>query len=311
MSDYNKARVTFSAESDDMDLSARVRAWRAEGASERICDREIFVRHTHGEGPLLLFLHGFPSSSFDWRSTLHSLPGRATVTLDFLGFGLSEKPRDVRYSLLDQADLVEEAVAGDPARPTVLVAHDMGTSVATELLARDIDGRLSINLKAALLCNGSMILERASLTPGQKLLRSPLGGLAARASSRRFFLREFSKLFSGAHPLSQEEAEDQWALWHRAGGQRIAHRLISYQDERIRFAARWHGAIANWPGQLAAAWGLLDPVATTNVLAGLRELRPSMPVTELPDVGHYLQIEEPARIAELVDGLARAAASSE
>jgi len=251
-----------------------------------------------------------PSRTYDWREPLHAHPSRATFTLDFLGFGLSEKPREVRYSLLDHADLVEEALAGDRARPTVLVAHDMGTSVATELLARDIDGRLSLNLKAVLLCNGSMILERATLTPGQKLLRSPVGGLAARATSRRFFLREFSKLFSSAHPLSREEAQDQWALWRRAGGHRIAHRLISYQDERIRFAARWHGANATWPGALALVWGLLDPVATTNVLAGLRELRPSMPVTELPDVGHYLQIEKPARIAKLVDGLARSAESS-
>jgi pimeloyl-ACP methyl ester carboxylesterase len=294
-----------SDSSDDLDLGARVNAWRAEGAHEQIRGRRIFVRRTQGEGPLLLLLHGFPSSSFDWRETLHALSGRATVALDFLGFGLSEKPRDVDYSLLEQADIVEDAVAADRARPTVLVAHDMGTSVATELLARDIEGRLRIDLKAALLSNGSMILERASLTPGQKLLRSPLGGLAARVSSRRFFLREFAKLFSEQHPLSQEEAHDQWALWRRAGGNRIAHRLISYQDERIRFAERWHGAIAKWPGELQLAWGMLDPVATTNVLDGLRELRPSVPVTELRDVGHYLQIEEPERIAQLVDALAQ------
>jgi len=35
-------------------------------------------------------------------------------------------------------------------------------------------------------------------------------------------------------------------------------------------------------------------------LLGLRELRPSLPVTELAEVGHYLQIEQPRRIAELV-----------
>jgi pimeloyl-ACP methyl ester carboxylesterase len=34
-------------------------------------------------------------------------------------------------------------------------------------------------------------------------------------------------------------------------------------------------------------------VATTNVLAGLRELRPSAPVVELPGLGHYPQVEDP------------------
>ena len=89
------------------------------------------------------------------------------------------------------------------------------------------------------------------------------------------------------------------SLWHRAGGDRIAHRLVAYLDERSSFASRWHGAIANWPGQLELAWGLRDPVATSEVLAGLRELRPSVPVTELVELGHYPQIEQPATIAAL------------
>ena len=39
------------------------------------------------------------------------LDGRAWVTLDFLGFGLSDKPRPHRYSLLEQADIVQSVVA--------------------------------------------------------------------------------------------------------------------------------------------------------------------------------------------------------
>jgi pimeloyl-ACP methyl ester carboxylesterase len=51
---------------------------------------------------------------------------------------------------------------------------------------------------------------------------------------------------------------------------------------------------------------MLDPVATPAVLSGLRELRPSAPVTELPELGHYPQIERPEAIAGLVDELAAA-----
>jgi pimeloyl-ACP methyl ester carboxylesterase len=68
-------------------------------------------------------------------------------------------------------------------------------------------------------------------------------------------------------------------------------------SERERFTERWHGAFRDWQGALSLAWGLKDPVATTAVLDGLRELRPSMPVHELPDLGHYPQIEEPPAIA--------------
>ena len=67
----------------------------------------------------------------------------AVLAPDFLGFGLSEKPRDHTYTLHWQADLVEELVRRRSAgRPVFFVAHDMGTSVANELMARDLDGAL-------------------------------------------------------------------------------------------------------------------------------------------------------------------------
>ena len=49
----------------------------------------------------------------------------------------------------------------------------------------------------------------------------------------------------------------------------------------------------DWPKPLSFLWALDDPVATTNVLDGLRELRPAADVVELPHVGHYPQVEVP------------------
>jgi pimeloyl-ACP methyl ester carboxylesterase len=254
---------------------------------------DVFVRSAPGDGPAILLLHGYPSSSFDYQHVVPHLAGRAWLTLDFLGFGLSDKPRPHRYSLLEQADIVESVVGESAPGPVVIVAHDMGTSVTTELLGRDLQGRLPFELQRAVLSNGSVILRRASLRPVQKLLRGPLGALAARLSSRATFSREFGRLFSPNHPLSAEESDAQWALMTKNDGHRIAHLLISYLDERERYAERWHRAVREWPKPLSFLWALDDPVATTNVLDGLRELRPAADVVELPGVGHYPHVEVP------------------
>ncbi len=66
----------------------------------------------------------------------------ASIAFDFLGFGLSEKPADHVYTLAWQADAAEELVRRAGSPPVFLVGHDMGTSVATELMARDISGEL-------------------------------------------------------------------------------------------------------------------------------------------------------------------------
>jgi pimeloyl-ACP methyl ester carboxylesterase len=293
-------------------VTENVRAWQERGSDEEFRGRRIHLFARRGAGPLLLFLHGFPSSSYDWRALLELETEHAVLAPDFLGFGLSEKPRDHTYTLHWQADLVEDLVRrhGDSLheagrsspsaaeRPRIfLVAHDMGTSVATELMARDLEGSLEMEVTGGLLLNGSMVQDAASPTLGQRLLRSAVGPLFSRLSSERFFRQQFGSIFSPEHPLTDEEAEDQWALICAGGGRTLAHKTIRYMEERFRHAERWHGALRSWPKPLSLAWGMLDPVATTNVLEAVLELRPQAPVTRFEDLGHYPQIEDPEQVA--------------
>ena len=284
-----------------MELPDRVRAWGERGASREFRGHSIHVFERGGGGPLLLLLHGFPSSSYDWRLLLEHETEHAVIAPDFLGFGLSEKPRDHDYSLLWQADMVEELVrSSNPSSPVFFLAHDMGTSVANELMARDLEGRLGFELLGGLLLNGSMIQDAASPTLGQRILRSAVGPLFSRLSSERFFRQQFGSIFSPEHPLSDEEAADQWALVCAGGGRTLNHKTISYMEERFRYAERWHGAIANWPKSLTLAWAMLDPVATPAVLDAVLALRPGAPLTRFEDLGHYPQIEAPERVGAVL-----------
>jgi pimeloyl-ACP methyl ester carboxylesterase len=279
-------------------LTPRVAAWGERGSDEQFRGRRIHLLRREGAGPPLVLLHGFPSSSYDWRPLLEMEEEHAVLAPDFLGFGLSEKPRDHVYSLHWQADLVEELARRHlPDGPVFLVAHDMGTSVATELLARELDGELEMEIAGVLLLNGSMVQGAASPTVGQRLLRSPIGPLFSRLSSERFFRQQFGSIFSPGHPLTDQEAEDQWALITAGGGRTINHKTIRYMEERFRHAERWHGALRDWQGSLRLAWGMLDPVATPRVLDAVLELRPAARVTRFDDLGHYPQIEDPGRVS--------------
>lgn len=286
-------------------MSPRVRDWAESGRTEEVGGYPIHVYTADRDsGPLICFLHGFPSSGFDWRHTFDRLPGRieaSVLAMDFIGFGLSGKPRQ-ENSLLVQADVVEALVArhGTGGRPVYLVGHDMGTSVGLELLARDIEGVLGFEVAGVLLFNGSMVQSAASPVLGQRLLRGRFGSLFTRLQNERFFRNQFGSVFSSNHPLTDEEATDQWQLLNYDGGGSMGHLLISYMDERERRADRWHGAIRDWDGDLRLAWGLEDPVATTNVLDAVLELRPDTPVTRLPGLGHYPQIEDPERFCEVL-----------
>ena len=61
---------------------------------ESFRDRAIFTREIPGsaDGPAFLFLHGYPSSSYDFRGLIGELGDAPALFFDFLGFGLSAKP---------------------------------------------------------------------------------------------------------------------------------------------------------------------------------------------------------------------------
>ena len=158
-------------------------------------------------------------------------------------------------------------------------------------------------VRSALLFNASLVRERASLLWGQKLLLSRLGPLAARLTSQFGFRRQFAGIFSEAHPLSAEEAADQWSLLGHNGGHRLLDRLIYYNHERVTppFAGRWHGALRDWPGRLELGWAERDPICTEAVLQAVLELRPHAEVTRLQGLGHYPQIEDPQAVYRVIE----------
>ena len=282
-------------------LSDRVEAWRLKGADEEFRGRQIHACFQDGEGPLVVLLHGFPTCSYDWRYLFELMPDRALLAFDFLGFGLSDKPRDHSYTLSWQADLTEELICRHWAgKPAFICAHDFGASVATELLARDLADELRFELAGMLLFNGSILVERSNPTLAQKLLRGPLGPLAARFSNEAFFRRQFASVFGGAHPLTDADATDYWRLMTFNDGNRLGHKLVSYMDERAIYADRWHGAVSRWKGDLHLAWGMQDPVAVPDILDGLLDMRPDLPVVRMPELGHYPQVEDPDRFARIL-----------
>ena len=96
-----------------------------------------------GQGRPLLLIHGFPTCSYDWSRIWPGLveSGFNPIALDMLGFGLSDKPAQHRYDLMQQADLHVQLMQALEVEACDILAHDYGVSIAQELLARQNRGR--------------------------------------------------------------------------------------------------------------------------------------------------------------------------
>src|SRR3989442_5219204 len=96
-----------------------------------------------GEGPAVLLLHGFPTSSCLWRRDLPLLASRMRVIApDLLGYGESDKPAGRDLSEVGQAMYVRELMERLGIEDTAVVGHDIGGAIA-QLLALD-PGHLAV-----------------------------------------------------------------------------------------------------------------------------------------------------------------------
>jgi pimeloyl-ACP methyl ester carboxylesterase len=86
-----------------------------------------------GTGPLVILLHGFPYTWFEWRHQIAALTraGFRAVAPDIRGFGQSGKPERVEdYTILHSAGDVVGLLAALGEVQAVLVGHDLGAWVA-------------------------------------------------------------------------------------------------------------------------------------------------------------------------------------
>ena len=117
-------------------MDAQLEDWRSRGRSFDYLGFEVFYRR-EGTGPVLLLIHGYPFSSFDWHPIWLALTERFTVIApDMLGMGFSAKPVEYEYSVHDHADMHEALLAHLGVSECHVLAHDVGDSVAQELLSR-------------------------------------------------------------------------------------------------------------------------------------------------------------------------------
>lgn len=283
-----------------------VRRWRADGTIHRIGGRDIFVRDV-GEGTVpLVLIHGFPGSSYDWSELVAHLPGRVIV-FDLPGYGFSDKSATASYSLFEQADVVEALLAQLGVGRCVVVAHDMGDTVTAELACRANAGTLGFGIDQILLTNGSIFIDLAQLTRGQKLtLRLP-NRASLFAMPTMILRRSLQESFTRTAPAPPGAIDALIALIQHDHGDRLMPKLIRYIEERRVHQERWTSGFVNFAGPLTLIWGEEDPIAVLAMTERMKQLRPSTTLVRLAGVGHWTSIEAPALLAdEIRAALARA-----
>jgi pimeloyl-ACP methyl ester carboxylesterase len=88
-----------------------------------------------GSGRPLLLVHGLGSRGEDWANLIPQLinSGNRVYALDLLGYGDSEQPRDARYSISQQAAMVEGFLDSQHLQQVDMAGWSMGGWIAMQV----------------------------------------------------------------------------------------------------------------------------------------------------------------------------------
>jgi pimeloyl-ACP methyl ester carboxylesterase len=160
-----------------------------------------------GEGPALVFLHGFPLSGETWDEVVRAVADRFTcITLDLIGLGGSTSTDPDDYSSPGQARAFRAALSELGVSSYGLVGNDTGGWIARELAL--IDGARVARL---LLTNTEIPFHRPPWIPTyQALAHVPGAGALLRQALKSRTLRRSPLGFGGCfHDLAHLEGDFQ------------------------------------------------------------------------------------------------------
>jgi len=290
--------------------------WRSTTAANERREVSVFTRRCGTPGaPALVLVHGFPTSSIDYFALTRELGGEFDIyTLDFPGYGLSDKPTEPHvYSLHDDARLLVHAITEVwKLSDYRMLTHDRGSSVgmvAVGLLAALAQPAPPVDL---IMTNANIFLPLSNLTVFQTALLNPETARATAAATTPEALAAgmgFST-FIPRRTLDDPEIAALAKCFAHNDGVRVLPDTIKYLNERADGETGWLEALSASHVNTTLVWGLHDNVAPLRVPNHVwQTYLKNKPGTNrywvVPGADHYVQCDAPAQVAEIVRLTAR------
>jgi pimeloyl-ACP methyl ester carboxylesterase len=229
-----------------------------------------------GTGIPLVFVHGIGcASSFEYPRVVadKSFAGRRAILIDLPGFGYSEKPKDYRYSITDQAQVVAELIAHIKLDKYFLYGHSMGGSISIEASKLIIDG----------LCG--LIVSEPNFHPGGGFFSQQICSTSEAdyiSTIHSSMISEEDGPWAGSLSVSAP-----WAVWRGADSLIKGNNWISIFAELRKPKALIFG-------EKSLPDSDFDKINAMDISTDV-----------LPDCGHSMSWENPSALAKTLDSFCR------
>lgn len=247
-----------------------------------------------GQGEVLLFVHGTPSWSFDFRHIIQDLKNSfRCIAIDHIGFGLSDKPEHYDYSTINHSRTLEKFIIEKQLQDITLVVHDFGGPIGLNFAIHHRE-----RIKNLIILNSWLWSSKADpdFIKLSKILRSPLLPFLYRYLnfSPRFILPQSF----GDKKISSKTLKNYTKPFskpsERNGALALAKSLLNDQDW---FEELWNKRQTISSKPTLFIWGMKDPVIKPHNLEKFQSGFTNYTIIKLETSGHFPQEEEAVEVA--------------
>jgi len=243
-----------------------------------------------GDGPAVVLLHGFPTSSFLWRAFVPPLAARFRVIApDLLGYGDSDQPADADLSMTAQTGYVRELLESLGVQRFAAIGHDLGGVVA-QLLA------LEGSVEALVLLDAAAF--DAWPIEGVRMIQATEPAQETPELVEQLMRLTFDLGMGHADRLTNQAVDAYLAPFEQEAGARGFFRAVRAIDGAGLVGRDEELARLDIPVMLL--WGEDDPFIPTEVAERLNELIPTSTLALLPGCSHFVTEDAPETIVPLV-----------
>ena len=250
-----------------------------------------------GKGETILFVHGTPSWSFDFRNIIKSLKSSyRCIAIDHIGFGLSDKPENYDYSTQNHSRTLEKFVFDRQLENLTLVVHDFGGPIGLNFAIHNSDKVRNIVILNSWLWSSQDDPDFIKLI---KVLKSPLLPFLYRYFnfSPRFILPSSF----GDQKLSKQLLRHYTRPFadntQRNGTVAFAKSLLNDQEW---FEELWNKSESISAKPTLIVWGMKDPVLKPKYMDKFISGFKNSVYVKLESSGHFPQEEQPETVTSSI-----------
>lgn len=241
----------------------------------------------------VVFVHGNPGSSSDWRDLLEQVaPFSRAVAFDMPGFGQAQKPAGFDYTVAGYARHLGLILDREKIERAHLVLHDFGGPWGLAWAAQNVGRVLSVTLL------------NIGVMPGYRwhymarIWRTPLLGEMAMAATSRAALK-LSLRSGNPRGLPDAYVEEMYANFD-AGTRRAVLKLYRATGDVGAMGEQLAGVLQRRRLPALVVWGVRDPYVPVRFAEVQREYFAVDRVVMLGDSGHWPMIDNPRAVREAV-----------